>query len=271
MIITKETQLVTSLAGKANSVGAAMHNAGYGALGLNFVYLPIQTDDCKRAIEGVRGLRIRGTSVTIPHKQTVMQHLDVVDATAQAIGAVNTVVNNDGLLIGYNSDWIGAMHALEEVTQLAGKRVVVIGTGGAARAVIYGLMQADAHVVVFGRDTYKRYELAEVFDCVDGGSIEVLQEYRDYDIVINTTSVGFGSDESIVSKEFFRPGTVAMDVVFVPAVTTFLWDAQAQGCKVVTGERMLLHQAAFQFEAFTKQPAPTAVMEAALKEALLSL
>jgi len=268
MKITKDTKLVTSLASKQNSIGAAMHNAGYEALGVNFVYIPIATDDIKNAIAGVRGLNLVGSSVSMPHKQTVMQYLDEVDEVAKTIGAVNTVVNENGVLTGYNSDWVGAMTALQEATELEGKKVIVIGAGGAARAIVYGLMQNNAKAVVYDRTPEKAKELAESFNAEVGGDLEALKSVDSYDIVINATSVGFGTDESVVSEDFFKPNTVAMDVIFVPAETMFLKHAKAKGAKTVAGYRMLIHQALFQMEKYTGKKAPFEVMEKALLEAI---
>lgn len=267
MKITQETQLVVSLAGKQNSIGAAMHNAGYESLGVNFVYVPITTSNPKDAIAGVRGFNLRGNTVSMPHKQAVMEYLDNIDPVAQTIGAVNTVLNEDGVLTGYNSDWVGAMTALQEATELKGKRVVVIGAGGAARAIVYGLKQNEATAVVYSRDAEKGKALATEFDAKFGGGLNDLPS-AEYDVVINATSVGFGTEESIVDSSFFKPNTVAMDVVFVPAETTFLKDAKEQGATVVPGYRMLIHQALFQMELFTGKKAPFEVMEQALLNAL---
>lgn len=268
MRITKDTKVVVSLANKQSSLGAAMHNAGYEVLGTNFVYIPITTDDCKNAIAGIRGLGIRGASVSIPHKQEVIRYLDKIDPVAKTIGAVNTVANDNGVLTGYNSDWIGAVAALKEVTNLNDKKAIVIGAGGAARAIVYGLTKNKAKVTVYNRTVDKGKELADSFRVSFGGDLKDVRKASDYDIVINTTSVGFGSDESLVDEEFFRPNTVAMDVVFVPAETEFLKKAKTAGCKIVPGYRMLIHQALFQMELFTGKKAPFDVMEKALLEVL---
>lgn len=267
MKITQDTQLVVSLAGKQNSIGAAMHNAGYEALGVNFVYVPITTSDPKNAIAGIRGFNLKGNTVSMPHKQTVMDYLDKVDPVAQAIGAVNTVLNEDGVLTGFNSDWVGAMTALKEVTDLKDKRVVVIGAGGAARAIVYGLKQNEAHTTIYARDEEKAKKLADEFDAQFGGTLENLPS-AEYDVVINATSVGFGNNETIVDESFFKPDTVAMDVVFVPAETTFMKAAKSRGAEVVAGYRMLIHQALFQMELFTGKKAPFEIMEKALLDAL---
>lgn len=271
MQITKETQLITSFAEKQNSLGAAMHNAGYAALGVNFVYIPITTDDIANAISGVRGFKMKGSTVSMPHKQEVMRHLDKIDPVAQKIGAVNTVSNDSGVLTGYNSDWIGAMTTLKEVTDIEGKKVIVIGAGGAARAIVYGLTQEKARVVIFNRTADKAQSLARDFGAEFGGDIAKLVSAPDYDIVINATSigsVGSGEDESLVDKTFFKEGTVAMDVVTVPSETKFLKQAKSKGAKQVYGYRMLIHQALFQMEPFTGQKPPFEVMEKALLEAL---
>lgn len=268
MTITKDTNLIVSFASKQNSVGAAMHNAGYQALGLNFMYVPITTDDIANAIAGVRGFGLVGNTVSMPHKQTVMQHLDVIDEVAQKIGAVNTVHNKEGVLTGYNSDWVGAMEALKEITELSGKKAVVIGAGGAARAIVYGLKHYGASVVILNRDQEKGQNLANDFDAEFKGGLEKLKDIQDYDILINATSVGFGTEESPVPAEAIKEGTVVLDVVFIPNPTIFMRHAESRNCKTVPGYRMLIHQALFQFELFTGQKPPFEVMEKALLGAL---
>src|ERR1700722_6757486 len=124
MKITKDTCVLVLFAGQQNSIGAAMHNAAYKAMGVNFVYIPIKTDDIENAISGVRGFNLKGNTVSMPHKQTVMKYLDKIDSVAKSIGAVNTVSNDNGVLTGYNSDWVGATKALMEVTELAGNKVI---------------------------------------------------------------------------------------------------------------------------------------------------
>ena len=270
MTITKDTKLIVSLAAKQTSLGAAMHNAGYQALGLNFLHIPITTDDIKNAVSGIRGFNLRGVTVSMPHKQTVMEHLDKIDNVAQSIGAVNTVSNDNGVLTGYNSDWIGAMTALKEVTEVEGKKVIVIGAGGAARALVYGLTQNKANVTIYDRTPDKAKSLAKDFDAEFGGDLEALASAPDYDIVINATPVGSVAiaDESLVGESFFRSGTVAMDVITVPSDTKFLKQSQAKGATPVYGHRMLIHQALFQMEMFSGQKAPFDVMEKALMETL---
>jgi shikimate dehydrogenase len=268
MQITKETRLITSLAAKQNSIGPAMHNAGYQALGLNFIFLPVTTTDIKGGIAAVRGLNLPGTTVSMPHKQAVMQHIDRVDDVARTIGAVNTIGNRDGVLTGYNSDWIGAMNALKEATSLQGKRAVVLGAGGASRAIVYGLKQNGATVTILNRDAAKARKLAQDFGATAGGTLADLGRLDDYDVLVNATSIGFGTTETPVPGDAIKRGVVVLDAVFVPTTTTFLKSAQERGCKTVPGYRMLIHQALFQFELFTGQKPPFEVMEKALLAAV---
>ena len=268
MQITKETRLITSLAAKQNSLGPAMHNAGFQALGLNFVFLPVTTNDIRGGIAGVRGLNLPGTTVSMPHKQAVMEYLDAVDDVARAIGAVNTIANRDGVLTGYNSDWVGAMEALKEATTLDAKRVMLLGAGGAARAIVYGLKRNNASVTILNRDAAKGRQLAKEFGASFGGTLEDLGSFSDYDVLVNATSIGFGTEESPVIAESIKSGIVVLDAVFVPPCTTFLKAAQDRGCKVVPGYRMLIHQALFQFELFTGKKPPFEVMEKALLAAV---
>src|SRR3989344_2620140 len=114
-MVDNETKIVSSIAIKQSKIGAAMHNAAFEHLRLNFLYIPLTVSDCKNAIAGVRALNFRGTTVSMPHKQEVMKYLDKIDPISQKIGAVNTVSNDNGFLTGYNSDWIGAMNALKEM------------------------------------------------------------------------------------------------------------------------------------------------------------
>jgi shikimate dehydrogenase len=158
--------------------------------------------------------------------------------------------------------------ALKEVTELEGKKVILIGAGGASMAIAYGLQREKANATIYDRTVSKAKSLAERFGIEFGGNLDSLNKVTDYDIVINATSVGFNTNESVVSESFFKPNTVAMDVVFVPAQTMFLRYAKAKGATLVPGYRMLIHQALFQTEMFSGKKAPVDVMEKALLLAL---
>ncbi len=264
MRITKDTKIITSLAAKQGNIGAAMYNAGFEALGVDFIYVPITTDDIKGAVAGIRGLKLAGTNVSMPHKQTVMPYLDRVDEVAKTIGAVNTVSNKDGVLMGYNSDWVGATEALKEATSLEGKRIIVLGAGGTARAIVFGLRRHGAVVTLLNRDAAKGAQLAREFGATYGGGLDQLAGRNDYDVLVNSTSIGFGTEESPVPRDAIKRGVVVQDVVFMPTRTTFLKFAEERGCRTVPGYRMLIHQALFQFELYAGKKPPFEAMEKAL-------
>jgi shikimate dehydrogenase len=255
----------------AHSLSPLIHNAGYQALGIDFIYVPFQARDIKPAIEAIRGLGIRGASITVPHKVTAIPYLDRVDEEAREIGAVNTVVNNNGVLTGYNSDGTGARQALEEVTALAGKKAVLIGSGGAARAIAMALKSSGAKLVISNRTVEKARHLAEMVNADDSGGLDKLPLIASADILINATSVGMWPkvNESVIPRELLHQGLTVFDIVYNPKEETrLLTEAKEKGCPVVYGYKMLLYQAARQFELFTGYRAPLPVMEHALIEAL---
>lgn len=270
MQIDNETKIICSLAVKQSKLGALMHNAAYQHLGVNYIYVPLTVSDLKGAITGIRAFNVRGSSVTMPYKQEVMKYLDRIDPVAKQIGAVNTMLNEKGVLTGYNSDWIGAVEALKEVSTLRNKKVVLIGAGGAARAIAYGLKKNGSKIIIFNRNKGRAGELAKEFGLEFGGGIDDIGKAKSYDIMINATSVGFypNSDDSIVGSSGIKGGTVVMDVVFNPIETPFLKLAKAKNCKIVPGYRMLVHQALFQVELYTGKRAPFKIMETALTNGL---
>ncbi len=143
--------LCGSIAGRPGRFGVAMHNAAYRALGLDYVYVAFGTEDTAGAAAAMRTLGLRGLGVTMPHKLRIAEYLDAMDDDARAIGAVNTVVNDAGRLTGYNVDWIGAVRAFREALDVSAARVAVIGAGGGARAIVYGLVREGAHVTLYNR------------------------------------------------------------------------------------------------------------------------
>jgi shikimate dehydrogenase len=242
-----------------------MHNAAYRAAGVSFVYVAFAIEAVREAVLSVRYLGIRGLGVSMPHKISIMQHLDAIDETAAKVGAVNTVVNDDGHLTGYNTDWIGAVRAIQENTAIAGKRSLVVGAGGAARAIVYGLTREGSQVTVYNRTAGKGEELARDLGARFGGGLDELGAVEDYDILVNATSVGFHApDESVVPTSALKKGKVVLDVVIIPPRTRLVEEAEARGSAAIPGTRMLVHQAAYQFELYTGRPAPFEVMEEAL-------
>ena len=245
-----------------------MHLAGYRELSLAFTYVPFAVDDLEGALRGMRALGIRGFGVSMPYKQAVMPLLDAIDEGAARIGAVNTIVNDGGRLTGHNTDAVGAVRALEEVVSLDSARVLLLGAGGAARAIAHGVSARGAVVRIVNRDAAKARDLAAQVGAEASG-IEETARAGSYDVVINATSVGMrvAEDEAPVSpvpEEALREGLVVMDIVYKPIDTELVRAARRRGATAIHGGRMLLHQAAAQFELYTGSPAPLGVMERAL-------
>ena len=253
-----------------HSLSPLIHNAGYQALSINYVYIPFQVKYIKQAIEGIRGLGIRGASITLPHKTTAIKYIDRIDPLAEEIGAVNTIVNDDGVLTGYNTDGDGALQALEEVTTLDGKKAVLIGSGGAASAIALGLKKKGVKLVVLNRTEDKARRLAKKVNAEGFGGLERLVEIPSADILINATSVGMlpKANESLIPKHLLHNRLTVFDVVYNPKETRLLAEAREKECAIVYGYKMLLYQAARQFELFTGCQAPLKVMESALTQAL---
>jgi shikimate dehydrogenase len=245
----------------------AMHNAAFAALGLDALYLAfdVPPESLAAAVGGVRALGLRQVAVSLPHKQAVMEHLDAVDEVAQRIGAVNTATRGERGLVGSNTDWIGAVRALERAGPLAGQRAVVLGAGGAARAVVYGLVERGARVTVLNRSESRARELARALGAEAGGTPAELAAYP-HDLLVNTTSVGLREDLSPVPAEALRSGSVVMDAVYDPPRTRLLRDAAARGARTVEGKWMLVYQAAEQLSLWSGCEAPVDVMEKAFDE-----
>jgi shikimate dehydrogenase len=261
--------LCGSLSRLASPLGRSMHEAGYRALGLSYTYVPFEVRDLASAIAGMRGLGIRGLGVSQPFKQEVISLLDGLDAVAERIGAVNTIVNDGGHLVGHNTDWIGAVRALEEVRPLAGARVLLVGAGAAARAIAFGLRERGASVTIANRDGKKAAVLAEATGAQHAPLLEVLRA-GDSDIIVNATSLGQSdvASESPVPEDAIRARQIVMDIVYKPLETKLVGGARRRGAVVLHGGRMLLHQAAAQFELYTGRPAPLAAMDEALHRAI---
>lgn len=253
-----------------HSLSPLIHNAGYQALSIKYVYIPLRFKDIERAIEDIRKLGIRGASITLPHKIKALKYIDKVDPPAEEIGAINTIVNDNGVLTGYNTDGDGALQALEEITTLGGKKVVLVGSGGAASAIAIGLKKKRVKLVVLNRTEDKARELAKKVNAEDSGGLEKLSLVSSADILINTTSVGMppNLNESIIPTEFLHDRLIVFDIVSNPKNTRLLIEARKKGGVIVYGYKMLLYQAARQFELFTGIKAPLPVMESALTKAL---
>jgi shikimate dehydrogenase len=252
----------------AHSLSPIMHNRAFATTGTNAVYLAFRVTDLDSAIKGIKALNVKGVSVTVPHKIAVMEYLDDVEETAVKIGAVNTIVHDRGKLIGYNTDWFGAIEALRTRTSIEGKSVALIGAGGAARAIGFGLKSAGGRLTILNRSRTTGEHLAGELQA-DFLPLEACQPGR-YDVLINTTPVGMHPDTAatpIANKEL-SPEMVVMDIVYNPLETRFLKEADATGCRTINGVDMFVFQGAQQFELWTGQKAPVEVMRRAVLEAL---
>jgi shikimate dehydrogenase len=263
---TAQCGIVLHPAGHTRS--PAMHNAAFTALGIDAVYtaFDVRPEGLGAAIAGAKALGIRQLAVSIPHKQAVIAHLDEVDPIASRIGAVNTVTLEAGRLVGSNTDWTGAVRALERETPLDGRIAVVLGAGGAARAVVHGLLGAGAKVVVLNRTPERAVALASDLGADRGGPLSEFPE-TPADILVNTTSVGLGSDESPVVGDRLNRDLVVMDAVYAPERTRLLRDAESRGARTIPGKWMLVYQAAEQLRLWTWRDAPVDAMARAFDAA----
>jgi shikimate dehydrogenase len=248
-----------------HSLSPAMHNKAYEAAGLGdkYIFLPIKVgeNNLKNAVQAIRTFGIHGTSVTMPHKEKIVRFLDNLDSSAKAIGAVNTVVNKNGILTGYNTDWLGVTKPLMERTVLKGKKVAVIGAGGVARAAIFGLKKEGADITVFNRTLSKAKKLANIFKC-DFSSLKEINLIENFDIIINATSLGMKvkSDGGLIPEKFLNDKQVIFDLIYKPKKTKLIQNAEKKGAKIIFGYEMLLHQGMEQFFLYTGSKAPKAHM-----------
>lgn len=256
----------------SHSLSPLMHNRAFKAHHLNNIYIPLHTDDLAAALQGLRGMRIGGASVTIPFKEQVIELLDEIDPVARKIGAVNTIVaqrqDSEVILYGTNTDWMGSNQALATKIELQGRRAVILGAGGAARAIGFGLLEAGAQIEIKSRAEGKGRALAEQLN----GDWSTLhgRPLKEAHILVNATSVGMEPEHNVspVKKELLAGYSVVMDIVYAPLQTKLLEDAIASGCTAVNGLEMLLYQGVVQFELWTGLKAPVDVMRQELLQAV---
>ncbi len=252
----------------AHSMSPVMHNRAFAHRRINAVYLAFEVSDLAAAVAGIRSLGIKGASITLPHKSRIMDLLDAVDPAAAAIGAVNTIVQTNGRLVGKNSDSAGALDALRQQTAIEQKAALIIGAGGAARAIGFGVLGEGGHVTITNRSTAPGEQLAADLD-VDFRPLPEIASWQ-YDILINTTPVGMSPavEASPVPSTMLTPGMVVMDIVYNPRETLLLKTAARAGCKTIDGLAMFVNQGARQFEWWTGEKAPVAIMRQAVIEQL---
>ena len=253
----------------AHSLSPVIFNAAFEAAGMDWVFVAfrVAAGDTARALEGVRALRIAGLSVTMPHKDDAYALADEITPEAEALGAVNCIVNRDGTLVGHNTDGDGFVAALAaDRVKVAGAQVAVLGAGGAARSVIAALGRAGAETVVVNRSPDKAKAAAQL-----GGprcSIGDRRDVRGADIVVNATSVGMGGKGLVVPAEELRPSQIVVDLVYHPVDTPLLSAARARGARAIDGVGMLVHQGALAFRLWTGTDAPVEAMTRAARSAL---
>ena len=265
-----------------HSLSPCMHNAAYEALGLDFIYVAFHVRDVRKATEGVLGFDIRGLSVTIPHKVAIMAYLDEISPLARHIGAVNTVVNQDGKLIGTNTDAPGALRAIEEKEPVQGKTITMLGVGGAARAVAFALAcerqpkelillyRAEDESMAAGLKNDIQPNTSVVITCKTMHA-DVLQEcIPASDIIVNTTPVGMHPhvEQCLVPEALFSPNHLVFDIIYNPAKTLLLQRAQNRGARIINGVPMFVYQGAEQFTLWTGKEAPVKIMKNAVEGAL---
>lgn len=265
--INGETQLIGFFGSTyKTSKMYAMYNAAFEALGLNYLYVPLVVQDLEKAVEGVRHLGIKAVGVTIPYKIDVLPYLDELDNDARRIGAVNAIVNVNGTLLGANTDGKGALKALQEVTAVAGKKVVLLGAGGAARAIAFAIADERGDLVIINRTMDAARALAEAVHCEYGTLDRLEQELRGAHVVINATPVGMAPNEnqSLVKKTILASECTVMDLVSHPGETKLLQEVKERGCNIVYGNRMLFWQGVLKFKIYTGLEPPVEIMEKAL-------
>jgi shikimate dehydrogenase len=246
----------------SQSLSPHMHNQEFEKLGLNACYHPfrISREDLEAGIRGMKVLGIQGFNVTVPHKSAVMPFLDEIDLLAQTIGAVNTVVRKDGRFIGYNTDGLGFVKALQIdwKEDLADESALIVGAGGAAKAIYHSLLSVDVkHIDVCNRTAEKAAKLIRSKQNNGTGKAMTLEEAEKnlghYSLVIQTTSIGMAPHEgaSPISLDKLAPGAFVSDIIYNPRQTAFLKEAAQKGAKTQNGVGMLVHQGVLAFEKWT--------------------
>ena len=266
----------------SHSLSPAIHNAAFAELGLDYVYVAFRVEDVQSALSGMRALEnFRGMSVTIPHKVDVMRHVDEITDVDRHIGSINTVINEGGRLVGLGTDGPGALKAIKDAgVDVTGKRILMLGSGGAARAISFTLAHETglAEIVLLDVNEDMLTQLASDLREKTAASIKAFPLQADHlasfmqdaDVVIHCTPVGMHPKEgdSLIPSELFKPGQVVFDIVYTPLETKLLADAKAAGLQVISGVDMFINQAVLQFEKFTGVEAPVEVMRRVVMEHL---
>ena len=266
-----------------HTMSPVMHNAAFSSLGINYVYLPFRVGkkELGKAITGARALNLTGLNVTIPHKVSVISFLDELDPLAEKIGAVNTIVNDNGVFRGYNTDATGFLQALlDKGVKPEGKRVVILGAGGASRGISFILAESGANLTILNRQLEMEWaekltgEISQTFG-QETKALELSDEnlamiLEGTDILVNATSVGMNPDinDTPVPARLLKSTPIVFDIVYNPIQTRLRREAQVAGAQTISGLDMLVWQGALAFEKWTGLKAPIELMK---KEALKAL
>lgn len=281
-----------------HSFSPVMFNAAFESMDMNYVYVPFKVEkkDLKYAIKGAKAFGIKGLNVTIPHKQKVINELDKFDIMANLIGAVNTIDFKDSKSKGYNTDCIGAVKAIEEICNIKDKNVVIVGAGGAARAIAFQIaIEGAKNLTMINRspkkvksliydiktllsadftDNSKLDDITIDFSHIDlnfeyGGLDDLPRSLKAADILIDTTPIGMYpniNDEPVATEDMIHCDLIVNDIVYNPLETTLIKEAKKANAKTISGIKMLLYQGAENFKIWTGKEAPIDIMEKALLE-----
>lgn len=268
MKITKDTKVCISIAERPGNFGTTVLNTAFQALNLDYIYKPFRVlpKNLEAAIQGIRAFGISGCGVSMPHKREVMKYLNKIDEAAQRIGAVNTLVNDQGVLTGYNTDFEGARRAFEEMYEVRGKKVLVVGAGGVARAILLALKELGASEIwLTNRDEEKGKALAKEFSL----------HYTPFDqrtarkahLLVNATSVGMPPhiEETVMEADALANFEAGLDVVVSPQKTRLIQTLEALKIKAIPGFKMALYQGVAQCKLYTGVDAPEALIEEAIR------
>lgn len=260
-----------------HSLSPTIQNAAFNHLNLNFIFLAfkVRTAELELAIQGMRSLNIHGLNVTMPHKNKVINYLDEIDSTVEFLNSANTIVNKKGHLHGYSTDGIGAVKALQENgIDLSSSKVVLLGAGGAGRAIAFSIADNVKELIVLNRDVKKVKNLGLDLKLKFNTNIQygtlsqdsIQKNLRSSNLLINATNVGMipNSKLSIVDPKLLNSDLTVMDIVYNPLETKLLSDAKIVGAKTINGVEMLIYQGAASFELWTGRKAPIEIMKLAI-------
>lgn len=257
----------------SQSLSPQMHTAAYEQIGcadkFKFIAKKVSTGELEEVVNGARTQNIRGISCTLPHKESVIRLIDNIDPAARSIGAVNTIVNNEGVLTGFNTDIDGIVTPLQAITDLSDKKVLILGAGGAARSAIVGLLPICKSVSLVNRTEVKGRKLTLELGATFLSTVNP-DNLSEFDVIVNTTPVGMTPvvEQSPLPGAVFTPRQIVMDAIYNPAITRLLSDARSAGATVVTGIEMFVAQGARQFELYTGKAAPIDTMRETVCKAL---